>query len=148
VNAKEQVAAPPLALRLRRGARKASNWLQLLRFGLVGASGYLVNLSVFAVMVGMAGLDHRPAATLAFLVAVTNNFVWNRTWTFRVRQGQIPHQALRFLMVSVGGFLLNLAILELLVSGWGLPELPAQAAAVAVVMPANFLGNRLWTFQS
>jgi putative flippase GtrA len=148
VNAQEQVAAPPLVPRLRRGARKASNWLQLLRFGLVGASGYLVNVSVFAVIVGVARIDYRAAATLAFLVAVTNNFVWNRTWTFRVQKGHVPNQAIRFLIVSVAGFLLNLGVLELLVSGWGSPELPAQAAAVALVMPANFLGNRLWTFQS
>ena len=41
---------------------------------------------------------------------------------------------------------MNLAILESLVSGAGLAELPAQAIAVAVAMPVNFIGNKLWTF--
>jgi putative flippase GtrA len=148
VSAREETAATPSALRLRQGIRKPANWLQLLRFGIVGASGYVVNLGTFAAMVGAGGLDHRAAATLAFLTAVTNNFVWNRSWTFRVQHGHIPHQAVRFFIVSVAGFLLNLAVLELLVSGWGSPELPAQATAVALVMPMNFLGNRLWTFRS
>ena len=37
-------------------------------------------------------------------------------------------------------------MLELLISSAGLAELPSQAIAVAVAMPANFIGNKLWTF--
>jgi len=37
-------------------------------------------------------------------------------------------------------------VLEALVAGGGIGELPAQAIAVAVAMPFNFLGNKLWTF--
>jgi putative flippase GtrA len=59
----------------------------------------------------------------------------------------VHFQAARFLVVSVGALILNLAMLELLV-GSGLGELPAQAIAVAFAMPFNFLGNRLWTFRS
>lgn len=144
----KETVAPAIPLRLRLGIRSPTNWLQLLRFGVVGASGYMVNLSVFALIVSKAGVDYRAGAALAFLTAVTNNFIWNRRWTFRVRRGPIPHQAARFLVVSVGAFLLSLAVLELLVSVSGSGELLAQATAVALVMPANFLGNRLWTFYS
>lgn len=136
-----------LDARVRGGMRRAGNWLQLLRFALVGASGYVVNLAVFSVVV--TGLDggHRAGATLAFVVAVSNNFLWNRSWTFRTRgDGRLHGQALRFLVVSVAGFLVNLVVLELLVVVMDMPELAAQAIAVAVVMPLNFLGNRLWTF--
>jgi putative flippase GtrA len=132
-------------VRLRRGVAHADNWRQLGRFAVVGASGYVVNLAVFWLAVNGLALDHRVAATLAFLVAVTNNFLWNRTWTFRIGHGRMHAQALRFLTVSVGGFLINLAVLELLITA-GLPALPAQAIAVAVAMPFNFVANRLWTF--
>src|SRR4051794_11343770 len=42
--------APPPALhvRVRHGLRRPANWLQLVRFALVGASGYAVNLIVYA----------------------------------------------------------------------------------------------------
>ena len=50
------------------------------------------------------------------------------------------------LTVSVIGLGVNLAILEALVSGAGLAELPSQAIAVAIAMPVNFIGNKLWTF--
>ncbi len=132
--------------RVRRGTRKPANWLQLLRFGAVGASGYAVNLAVFAALAGGASLHHIPAAIGAFLVAVTNNFLWNRHWTFSARAGHAGQQGARFLTVSLLGLVINLAVLELLVTAARLAELPAQALAVAVAMPANFVGNKLWTF--
>src|SRR3712207_8911712 len=85
----------PFARRFRDGLLLRENWVQLLRFGLVGASGYLVNLAVFAAVVSGAGLDHRVGATIAFVVAVTNNFVWNRSWTFPVSERRVHHQAIR-----------------------------------------------------
>ena len=90
------VLHPPLRLRLRAGLRKPANWLALVRFALVGASGYVVNLAVFALAVHALGFDYRVAAVLAFLVAVTNNFVWNRRWTFAARDGHagLPGRAL------------------------------------------------------
>jgi dolichol-phosphate mannosyltransferase len=134
------------ARRVHLGVRKPSNWFQLVRFGLVGASGYIVNLVTFTLLVHGLDLDYRLAATGAFLVAVTNNFLWNRHWTFDARDGHAGFQAARFLIVSVVAFLFNLAFLELLVSVLGLPEVPAQALAVAFATPLNFVGNKLWTF--
>lgn len=140
------IAAAPLRARVTAGLRTPANWLQLLRFGVVGASGYVINLAVFALAAGPLDLHHRVAATAAFLVAVTNNFGWNRHWTFRARDGHAGFQAARFLAVSVGAFLLALGILELLVAA-GTAALAAQAVAIVCATPMNFLGNRLWSFR-
>jgi putative flippase GtrA len=135
-----------LAYRLRAGMRQPANWVQLLKFGVVGGSGYLINLAVFAVLSGNLDLHHAAAAVGAFCVAVTSNFLWNRYWTFAAGDGPAGFQAVRFFAVSVASLLLNLAVLEALVTGTSMGELSAQAIAVAVAMPFNFLGNRLWTF--
>ena len=137
-----------VARRIHLGTQKPGNWVQLFKFGVVGGSGYVVNIIVFAALSQGADLHHIPAAVGAFLVAVTNNFLWNRQWTFRVEApGLHPaHQGARFLAVSVAGLGVNLIVLEALVSGAELAELPAQAIAVAVAMPVNFIGNKLWTF--
>jgi dolichol-phosphate mannosyltransferase len=138
--------APNLAARVRTGLLQPANWLQLVRFGLVGVSGYAVNIATFAVCTQLLATGHRAGAVVAFLVAVSNNFVWNRHWTFRAGAGAAHRQAVRFLSVSVFGFAIAFLALEVLVVGVGLPEVPAQALAVLVAMPVNFLGNRLWTF--
>jgi dolichol-phosphate mannosyltransferase len=134
-------------LRVRAGLRNPHNWMQLIKFCAVGASGYVVNLSVFALCVEVLDVHHLVAATAAFVVAVTNNFWWNRHWTFRARGGHAGFQAARFFTVSVAAFLFAALVLELLVSVAELPELPSQAIAVVVATPLNFIGNKMWSFR-
>ena len=142
--------APPLApgARLRAGVRKPQNWLQLAKFCAVGGSGYVVNIIVFALAVEVGDQVVQVAATLAFLVAVTNNFWWNRHWTFRAHDGHAGFQAARFLVVSVVAFLFAATVLEVLVSSAGMAEIPAQAISIVVATPLSFLGNKLWSFGS
>ncbi|MGH2951800.1 MAG: GtrA family protein, partial [Solirubrobacterales bacterium] len=102
-----------LARRIHLGTRKPDNWVQLFKFGLVGASGYVVNLGVFALLAEAGGRHHIVAAIGAFVVAVTNNFLWNRHWTFQATDGHAGHQGARFLAVSIFGLAINLAVLEL-----------------------------------
>jgi dolichol-phosphate mannosyltransferase len=141
-------APPRTRTRVRAGLRKPANWFELVRFATVGASGYVVNLAVFAALVHGAGVDYRVAATGAFLVALTNNFAWNRIWTFRARDGHAGFQAARFFVVSAAAFAFNLVVLYTLVEGLSAPEVPAQAVAIAAATPLNFLGNKLWSFRA
>ena len=135
-----------VARRIGRGTRKPENWIQLVQFGLVGASGYFVNLTVFGLLTAGLDLHHIPAAVLAFCVAVSNNFWWNRHWTFRARSGHAGFQAARFFTVSVVAFLFAASVLELLVSVAEMPELPAQAISIIAATPLNFIGNKMWSF--
>jgi putative flippase GtrA len=139
-------AAIEFAYRLGAAARQPANWVQLCKFGLVGASGYLINLGVFVVLAGSFGVYHAAAAVGAFAVAVTSNFLWNRYWTFGPGDGPAHFQAARFFAVSLASLGLNLVVLEALLANHVVGELGAQAIAVAVAMPFNFLGNKLWTF--
>jgi putative flippase GtrA len=140
--------APPLkgGARVRAGMRKSQNWVQLAKFCAVGGSGYVVNIAVFSLAVEVGELHHLVAATLAFLVAVTNNFWWNRHWTFSAREGHAGFQAARFLTVSVVAFLLAAVVLETLVSAFDVAEIPAQAVSILAATPLNFVGNKMWSF--
>ena len=126
--------------------RRRANWYQLARFCVVGASGYVVNLAVFAALVRGADIHYVPAAVCSFLVAVTNNYTWNRLWTFRHERGHFAYQGLRFLAVSTVALGANLAFLAILVA-LGVPKIPAQAIAIALVTPWNFIANKLWSFR-
>jgi len=140
------VSASEFAYRLGAAARSRASWWQLVKFGLVGGSGYLINLAVFSLLRGDLGIHQALAAIGAFCVAVTSNFVWNRHWTFGATDGHAGFQAVRFFAVSVGALAINLVALEALIGGASLGDLAAQAIAVAIAMPFNFLGNKLWTF--
>jgi putative flippase GtrA len=125
--------------------RRRRNWEQLVKFCVVGGTGYVVNLAVYTVLVAGFDVHYLPAAVCSFLVAVTNNYTWNRLWTFRHERGHVAYQGMRFLVVSTLALGANLLVLHLLVSA-GLDEVLAQAIAIVLVTPVNFVGNKLWSF--
>jgi len=131
--------------RVNAALRRRRNWEQLLKFCVVGAAGYIVNLGVFALLVRGAHVHYIPAAILSFLVAVTNNYTWNRVWTFRDERGHVAYQGMRFLVVSTLALGANLLVLQLLI-GAGIDKVLAQAIAIVLVTPVNFVGNKLWSF--
>jgi dolichol-phosphate mannosyltransferase len=126
--------------------RRTENWVELIKFCVVGASGYLVNLAVYVALLREAGLHYLPAAACSFLVAISNNYVWNRLWTFRPQRGHVYFQGLRFLAVSLAALGANLLVLRGLVD-LGTGKVVGQAFAIVLVTPLNFLGNKLWAFR-
>jgi putative flippase GtrA len=138
----------PFRARIRHGVRRPGNWLQLMRFAAVGASGYVVNLIVFAVCVHALAIDYRLAAVLAFVVSVVNNFWLNRHWTFDAKQEHPVKQGLRFFAVSLVAFGFAYVVLVSLVDGAGMPKVVAQAIAIAAATPLSFVGQKLWSFRA
>ena len=117
---------------------------QFLRFCVVGASGYAVNIGAFAVALALS-VEHLVAVAAGFGLAMASNFWFNRHWTFASCHRGLARQAARFFTVSVAACLLAAAILELLM-GSGLSALAAQPASVMAVTPLSFLGARNWSF--
>lgn len=136
----------PQRARLIASFRSVRNWQQLGKFAVVGAVGYVINLAVYHTLLD-AGLHFIAAATVSFLVAVTSNYTWNRLWTFRAQRGHIGVQGMRFFLVSVAALGANLVILDLLVRVAGAGKFIANAIAIVLVMPLNFVGNKLWSFR-
>ncbi len=134
--------------RLLHGMRRPANWLQLVRFGLVGGVGFMVNLAVYALLVHAVGVQYLAASVVAWLVAVANNFVLNRHWTFDASSDRAHRQAGRFLLVSLVAEICSLLLLKVFVEDAGLAKVAAQALAVALATPLNFLGNKLWSFRA
>jgi putative flippase GtrA len=136
----------PARPRLVASLLSAHNWRQLGKFCAVGALGYVINLAVYAGLVHEQ-VHYLVAATCSFLVAVTSNYTWNRLWTFREHRGHVGIQGMRFFLVSLAALGANLLVLHLLIAYGDLGKLPAQAVAIVVVTPLNFVGNKLWSFR-
>ena len=117
---------------------------QLVRFCVVGASGYVVNLTVYACLLA-AGLHYAAAATVSFMVAASTNYVFNRHWTFQAKQERLTSQGLRALAVSALSLGANQLCLVALVTV-GADHLAGQAVAILLVTPFSFVANKLWAF--
>ena len=127
--------------------RSPANWVQLFKFGAVGASGYVVNLVIYTSLLRGAGLHYLAAATCSFLVAASWNYWWNRHWTFAHQKGSFAYQGMRFFVVALLGLLVNQIWLVLFLDVLGLGKIVSQAIAIILVMPLNFVGNKLWSFR-
>ncbi len=138
----------PFRVRLRHGVRQTQNWLQLIRFATVGASGYVVNLGVFAGCVHLLSIDYRISAVIAFVVSVINNFWLNRHWTFAARHQHPILQAVRFFAVSLVAFAFTYVVLIVLVDSAGVSKVLAQAMAIVAGTPLSFIGQKLWSFRA
>jgi dolichol-phosphate mannosyltransferase len=133
------------AERFNVGVRSHHNWLELGRFCVVGGSGYVINVGLFTLL--YRDLPYPIAFVLAFVVAATSNFVWNRVWTLNIEHGEPHVQYARFLAVSVLALAIDLVALALLVEVAGLHKPVAAAIAIVVATPISFLGNKLWSFK-
>jgi putative flippase GtrA len=132
--------------RAGRALRAPHNWVQLAKFCAVGATGYVVNLAVYVALLKWAGFHYLGAAVVSFVVAVSNNYWWNRHWTFRDQRGHFGYQGMRFFVVSALALAANLGVLRILVA-FGVGKILAQAIAIVLVTPVNFIGNKLWSFK-
>ena len=124
--------------------RRPHNWIQLFKFGLVGASGFAINLAVYKALLGIGA---HQAAAVSFVVSAASNYWWNRHWTFAGQKGSFALQGIRFYTVSVVAFAVNQLWLAVFLDwlGWG--KIVSQAIAIVLVTPLNFLGNKLWSFR-
>lgn len=127
---------------LRRGVR------QFIKFGVVGASGTVVNFVIYHL-----GLHVRLAVWLAyaigFIVGGVNNYYWNRRWTFR-SQGHPWKELGQFITVSAVA--LGISEFVIVLADRHLPAMPlrnsaAWLLATTVGMGWNFFGNKFWTFR-
>lgn len=121
---------------------------QFLRFGTVGALGFVVDTAVVYGLRGPLGLY--GAGALAYLVAATCNWLCNRLWTFRGPHRLAAHrQWAAFLATNVVGFVVNRGIFALLVTVspfCAAYPVVAIAAGVAAGMFLNFAAARKLVF--
>ena len=133
-----------LTARAVRALRSPHNWIQLAKFGAVGAVGFGINIAIYQAVLG---LGVHTAAAISFVVSAANNYWWNRHWTFAHQKGHFAYQGMRFYIVSGAAFGVNQFWLFVFHDwlGWG--KTVSQMVAILLVTPLNFLGNKLWSFR-
>jgi putative flippase GtrA len=127
-----------------RALKRPHNWVQLAKFCAVGGSGYIVNLVIYTLLLGLGA---HVAAAISFVVSAGNNYWWNRHWTFAHQKGHFAYQGARFFVVSTGALLVNQLWLTVFLDLFGLGKIVSQAIAIILVTPLNFVGNKLWSFR-
>jgi putative flippase GtrA len=118
--------------------------VQLVRFGLVGATNTTLTLGTYAALVAL-GAPVALAAAVGWAAGAVNGFVLNRAWTFRgAAGGAIP--VARYAVVALGGSLLDAWLVSIAVSDQHLPRIAGELAVLPPVTLLTFLLCRRWVF--
>jgi putative flippase GtrA len=119
---------------------------RFLKYSAVGFSGTLIDFVVLIFLVEVFAWPVLIANTISFLLAVINNYSWNKLWTYKDKNKRVVHQFTKFLCVSVVGFAIN-SLLMLIFLKVGIWYVAAKVFIVAIVLIWNFIMNTLWTFR-
>ena len=92
------------------------------------------------------GIGHKLAATLAYLIGVLQTFIFNRSWSFR-DEGALGPAFVRYAAIYAFGYVLNMAVLFLLVDRAGFRHQWVQGSAILVFAALLFLLQRFWVFR-
>jgi putative flippase GtrA len=132
-------------VRQRRGVR------QFVKFGIVGASGFIVNLIIFTLLQRIVpnhaeGGSYYAIYSVSFLAGGVSNYFLNRIWTFR-STGHAGKEAAQFLSVSVLALIVGLVVSAIVAPYLGHGHRTWFLATVSGIV-VNFFINKYWTFRS
>lgn len=118
---------------------------QLIRYGIVGVAsnvvGYLLYLAIT-----VAGMEYKLAMTLLYAVGVAQTFIFNKRWTFRSNDST-GSALVRYIVVYALGYLINYAVLFLLVDEAGMPHQLVMAGLFVLMALYFFVAQKFWVFR-
>lgn len=120
---------------------------QFLKYCVVGGLNTFIDIGALYLFVEYLKIDVITASILSFIIAVTNSFLMNKSWTFKNKSTNYRKQFIKFLIVSVIGLGLNTIFMFTLVNVLKIWYILSKVITSFVVLTWNFLVNRLWTFR-
>jgi dolichol-phosphate mannosyltransferase len=122
---------------------------RLVRFGIVGAFGVLVNSAVLVLLAEGFGIWPVAASLVATEVAILSNYSFNDRWTFRAAPSAVgwARRALLYNLVALGGLAISVGVLATLTELVGVHYLLANLCGIASATAWNYLANSsvTWT---
>ena len=123
---------------------------QFVKFGIVGASGFVANLVIFTILQHFTPVDlQKPRYTMnysiSFLSGGVSNYFLNRAWTFR-SSGHAVKQGFQFIGVSVIALVVGLIVSHFIEPHFGPGHKTWFIATVSAIV-VNFFVNKYWTFR-
>ena len=118
-----------------------------IKFSIVGLFSTLIDISFYLFLERIIEVYYLLAAALAFIIASSFSFIFNRFWTFRIDHGQKRIQYFKFIIVAIGGLLLTELILYTLVEKFFYYDILAKFIAIIIVVNWNFILQKHWSFK-
>ncbi|MBW2977447.1 GtrA family protein [Candidatus Woesearchaeota archaeon] len=123
------------------------DYKQIAKFSTIGLLGATINLMVLYLAVEFIRLPYIIGAILAYIIGITNNFFWNKFWTFKNKSKHYKEQYIKYFLISLSSLAINLIVLSILVELFGLWYMFSQAIAIVMAGLNNYIWNKKLTFK-
>ena len=125
--------------------------LEFFKFCLVGLSGLFVDTAVLVALVGRFSLDPRFAAVFAFLAAVSWNYIFDRSWAFKIgRSIKVPYSYISFIVICLFGFGIRVGVMHLFIEYAGMGKSPwyilSSIIGIVAATVFNYFGTKYIVF--
>ena len=124
--------------------RKHKLMLQLLKFGVVGVIAALVDVGVPVFLKELLGMEVLLSSAISFCVSVTVNYLLSMAFVFKGKEQSKLKEFVLFVLLSIGGLLLNQLILWVGVSFTSVYYLVVKIFAMVIVPVYNFITRKLF----
>jgi len=113
-------------------------WPLVFQFGkflIIGSSNFSIDFGILNLFINLtdidSGISYSVFKATSFILASVNSYIWNKYWTFGDSEGKgMVKQFMKFFLVAVGGFLINVTIATLVVN--------------VFEPPFEFISGRIW----
>ena len=118
---------------------------QILKFGVVGGTAFLIDYGLLFVLTEFAGIHYLISGTISFAASVIYNYILSIVWVFDpVGERSRTKDMAVFLILSVIGLGINQAIMWILAEQAGVYYMLSKIVATAIVMVYNFITRKLF----
>ncbi len=134
---------------------KYPNLFEFMKFAVVGVIGTVIDFGFYTLLSRGFGMYYMYARAISVLLAIGNNFILNKYWTFKSgKSGRVKAESVKFFIVSILNYCLNLGIMYAIVEFSSAEQLFgdyedyfAIIVAIGIVLFSNYFGNKYWTFK-
>lgn len=120
---------------------------QSIKFLLVGISNTIVGYGTFYLCIYLFDLHYSIALLISHIIGVFNSYVWNNRWTFN-NGSTTRGKLIKFILVYLFTFLLNLVLLAFFRDYLGIKILVAQLISLVLTTILSFFGHKYISFGS
>lgn len=120
---------------------------EIIRFAIVGTANFLIIMAVSWLLMHLFSINFYVANIVAYVLALVNNFYWNRIWVFRSTGERMGRQALMFLAAYGIAYLVQLGVIAMLVQWLGVNKDLANFIGLFPFGAINFLLNKFFAFR-
>lgn len=119
---------------------------QKLRFILVGGLNTIIGFLSYFLFLYIFEVNYTLSLFISHVIGVINSYFWNKNYTFNVKKGS-KGMILKFIFLYFSTFLINYAILTLLVEIVKINPIISQLVSLTITTIVSFIGQKYWSFK-